>query len=311
MIISVIIPTLNAEKNIPVLMERIWSQSLKPMEILIIDSSSNDNTVRTAIKYGAKTITIKRYEFDHGGTRNLAANEAFGDVLVFLTQDAMPTNEDFIENLVAPLTDASIPLSYGRQIPNMDANPIEIFVRRYNYPENSIIKDANQIPSLGIKTFFCSNVCSAIRRKEFEEIGRFPENIIMNEDMILAAKLILKGYKVAYQASATVYHSHNYGLKEQFQRYFDIGVSLSRNKWLLQGIKSEREGIKLLKSQTQYLIKEKKWLSVPYGFLQAVSKYSGYRLGLSEIRLPMRLKKSLSLHKNFWREGNTINQEAV
>lgn len=311
MSISVIIPTLNAEKYIFSLLTNIWAQNLKPSEILVIDSSSDDNTRTIAESLNARVITINREAFDHGGTRNYAVKRTYGDIIILMTQDALPLDRYFIENLITPLGYDSVPLSYGRQVPRDDADPIESFVRKYNYPEESIIKDLHQIPALGIKAFFCSNVCSAIRRSEFEEIGGFPENIIMNEDMILAAKLILKGYKVAYQSSAKVFHSHNYSLKEQFQRYFDIGVSINRNRWLMKNISTESEGIKLLKEQTKYLIVEKKLPFVIYGFLQAMVKYSGYRLGLAEVKLPLKLKRSFSMHKGFWKDKNAPFQEAA
>jgi len=308
--ISVIIPTLNAEKHIPHLINNLWHQQQIPSEILIIDSSSEDNTRAIAEGLKARVIKINRDAFDHGGTRNFAIKRASGEIIIFLTQDAIPLDRFFIGNLIAPLRDASVPLSYGRQIPRDNADPIEIFTRTFNYPEQSAIKDISQISVFGIKTFFCSNVCSAIRRKEFEEIGGFPENIIMNEDMVLAAKLILKGYKVAYQSSAKVFHSHNYSLKEQFQRYFDIGVSINRNRWILNNIRAEGEGIKLLKAQTRYLVKQQKWFHVFYSLVQAAVKFSGYRLGLAEISIPKRLKKSFSMHKYFWENEKTRIKEA-
>lgn len=311
MSISVIIPTLNAEKYIFSLLTNIWAQNLKPSEILVIDSSSDDNTGSIAESLNARVITINREAFDHGGTRNFAIKKTCGEIIILLTQDALPLDKHFIENLILPLSNDAIPLSYGRQVPRDDADLIESFARKYNYPEESIIKDLHQIPALGIKAFFCSNVCSAIRRIEFEEMGGFPENIIMNEDMVLAAKLILKGYKVAYQASAKVFHSHNYSLKDQFQRYFDIGVSINRNRWLMKNISTESEGIRLLKEQTKYLIGEKKLPLVIYGFLQTMVKYSGYRLGLAEGKLPLKLKRSFSMHKGFWKDKNTPFQEAA
>lgn len=302
MSISVIIPTLNAEKYISHLIKNLWRQRQIPSEILIIDSSSEDGTVDIAESLSARVIRINRESFDHGGTRNYAFRKAEGEIIIFLTQDATPLDIFFIENLIAPLKEASIPLSYGRQLPRDNADPIEFFARLFNYPEHSSIKDISQLSVLGIKTFFCSNVCSAIRRKEFEEVGGFPEKVIMNEDMILAAKLILKGYRVAYQPSAKVFHSHQYGLKELFQRYFDIGVSINRNRWILQNIAIESEGLQLLKAQTRYLINQKKWFHVFYGFIQTVVKYSGYRLGLTEDAIPYRWKKKFSMHKHFWKD---------
>lgn len=311
MSISVIIPTLNAEKHIFSLLTNLWSQNQIPSEILVIDSSSNDNTRDIAEGLNARVIKISREAFDHGGTRNLGVKKAGGEIIILLTQDALPIDRHFIENIISPLKDDSIALSYGRQVPRNDADPIEKFARQFNYPEESIIKDIHKIPILGIKTFFCSNVCSAIRRKEFEEAGGFPENIIMNEDMLLAAKLILKGYKIAYQSSAAVLHSHNYSLKEQFQRYFDIGVSINRNRWLLKDIKTESEGVRLMKEQTKYLVAKKKISFLLYGFLQAMMKYSGYRLGMAEEMLPLKLKRSFSMHKGFWKDKNTAFQEAA
>ncbi len=303
MSISVIIPTLNAEKYIFSLLSSLWAQNRPPSDILVIDSSSNDNTRNIAEELNARVIRIDRGTFDHGGTRNFAVKRACGEIIIFLTQDALPVDKNFIENLIIPLNDNSIPLAYGRHIPRNDADPIERFFRGYNYPEESIIKDIHKIPILGIKTFFCSNVCSAIRRKEFEELGGFPENIIMNEDMVFASKLIFKGYKIAYQASAVVFHSHNYSLKETFQRYFDIGVSLNRNRWFFKDIKTEKEGIRLLMEQTKHLIEEKRFFFILYGFLQSLLKYSGYRLGLLEERLPLKIKMGLSMHKGFWKES--------
>ncbi|MCX8031261.1 MAG: glycosyltransferase family 2 protein [Thermodesulfovibrionales bacterium] len=298
--VSVIIPTLNGEKYISKLIERLWEQTKKPEEVLIIDSSSVDRTLEISRKLGAKVIKINRKSFDHGGTRNYAIKNTKSETVVLLTQDAIPKDSYFLQNLTQPLSDPLIPLSYGRHIPYLHANPIEIFSRKFNYPDQPSIKDISHLSTLGIKTFFCSNVCSALRKKEFFEVGGFPDNIIMNEDMILAAKLILKGYKVAYQPSAEIFHSHNYSIKEYFQRFFDIGVSMSMNKWLLQKTNIEKEGFRFLIEQTRYLINQKKFFYTFYGYLLAVAKFSGYRLGLVENYIPISIKKTLSMNKNFW-----------
>ncbi len=298
--VSIIIPTLNAEGYISTLIGKIRVQSIKTDEILIVDSSSEDNTRSIAESLGAKVITIDRRDFDHGITRNLGVKISSGDIVIFLTQDALPANEHLIENLIKPLEREDIPLSYGRQIPRDDANPLERFARAFNYPDRPLVKDGKLIHSIGIKTFFFSNVCSAIRKKEFEEAGGFPEKIIMNEDMILASKLILKGYKAAYQPSAVVFHSHNYSITEQFKRYFDIGVSLNRNRWIFKFAKPEGEGFRFVKEQIKYLLKGEKWCWIPYGPVEALARYFGYRLGLAEDKIPDKLKIYLSIHKHFW-----------
>lgn len=297
---SIIIPTLNAERLMPGLLKALKSQT-SACEIVVVDSSSSDDTVRIAESHGVKVLSIKRHEFDHGGTRNLGVNASSGDILIFLTQDALPVDEYMVENLIRPLQDPGIALSYGRQIAEDDSTPLERFARTFNYPEKPIIKGKEDIPLYGIKTFFCSNVCSSVRRKDFREIGGFPENIIMNEDMILAAKFILKGCRVAYEPSAAVYHSHNYSIIEQFRRYFDIGVSLGRNRWILESAKMEGEGIRYLKEQTTYLLRSGKLCWIPYSYIEGLAKYSALRLGFLENGLPSSLKLRLSMHRHFWK----------
>lgn len=301
--VSIIIPTLNAEKSVAELTLRLKQQTLPPVEIIVVDSSSDDRTVEIAAEMGCRTKVIKRKAFDHGGTRNLGAKLSAGEVLVFMTQDALPVDNRLLEKLVEPLAnprDPSTAASFGRQLARNDAMPPEKFVRLFNYPANGLVKSEEDLPRLGIKTFFFSDVCSAVRKREFEAVGGFPEKIIMSEDMILAAKLILRGYKIAYVSKGTVWHSHNYSIAQQFRRYFDIGASLSMNSWLLEYARAEGEGFKFVKEQLAWLLRHQHYRWIPYTLALTVAKYAGYKLGLMEKRLPAGLKKKFSLHRNFW-----------
>ena len=216
--VSVIIPTLNAEIYIDDLLSSLRGQSVK-CEIIIVDSSSSDRTASIAASGNAKIVTVRKEDFNHGKARNIGVQEATGDIVVFLTQDALPFDKHCLENLLKPLESSEIVASYGRQIPRSDASPVESFARLFNYDDKPMIKGRDDLSKLGIKTFFFSNVCSAIKIKEFKELGGFPENIIMFEDLIFAAKAILKGYKIAYVPEAKVLHSHNFSLIQQFHRY--------------------------------------------------------------------------------------------
>ena len=303
---SVIIPTLNAEKFVVELTQKLKQQTNPPAEIIIIDSSSEDRTVETAAEMGCRTYVIERKDFDHGGARNLGAKLSAGDVLVFMTQDALPVDDKFLENLVKPLADeedTSIAASFGRQVARSDAIPPEQFARMFNYPATSQVKGKEDLSRLGIKTFFFSDVCSAVRKRDFEAVGGFPERIVMNEDMILAAKLILKGYKVAYVPEAAVWHSHNYSIAQQFGRYFDIGASLSMNSWLLEYAKAEGEGFRFVVGQLAWLLRHRYYRWIPYTIALTFAKYAGYRLGLMERSLPVGLKQMFSLHNKFWEQA--------
>ncbi len=300
--ISIIIPTLNAQATIGNLLTAIRGQTLSPEEIIIIDSESYDNTPQIAKRYGARVIRIKRVDFGHGRTRNLAASKAKGEILVFLTQDALLATTDTLENLVGVLQQPDVAASYGRQLPRSNAMPLEKFARNFNYPDKPILKSKKHIKKLGIKTFFFSNVYSAIKKREFEEVGGFPDDAIANEDMVLAARLVLKGYKVAYVPEAEVLHSHNYNLINQLKRYFDIGVSLNRNRWILNYVSATPEGIRFLKEELEYLWKSYAYNWIPYALLEALVKYFGFKLGLAENALPIWLKKKLSMNWHFWNQ---------
>lgn len=278
--ISIIIPTFNAAPRIENLLSMLSAQDTQPWEVIIIDSSSEDTTVEIARNFGAKTIVIPRQTFNHGKTRNIAAMEAKGDILVFMTQDASPERNTLLSTLSAPLRTHDIAASYGRHIPRVNASPLEIFARRFNYPDSPLTKSIDDIGKYGIKTFFFSNACSAIKRDLFLSAGMFREGVRANEDMLMAARLILNGYKVAYVPEATVIHSHNYSLVQQFRRYYNIGSSLKNNAWVLDHVRPEGEGLRFVREQLRFVLKRCEYLWIPYIFLESLAKYTGYRAGL-------------------------------
>ena len=198
--VSVIIPTYNAGPDFEGLLRRLQSQSRPPEEIIVIDSSSTDGTAETALQAGARVIRIPKAQFDHGGTRNHAAQQATGETLVFMTQDACPADAYLIERLLDALyADESTACAYARQLARADADVLEKMSRESNYPPVSMRKREEDLPELGIKTFFCSNVCAAYRKTIFFERGQFDAPVLFNEDLFFAARCILNGYTVSYE----------------------------------------------------------------------------------------------------------------
>ena len=299
--ISVIIPTLNANTYLSTLVSTLRKQTLFPSEIIVIDSASSDQTVDTAAEMGCIVKVIERKEFNHGGTRNLGAKLSSGEVLIFVSQDALPANKNFLLNLVQPIMDdAEIKATTARQVPHTSAFPPEKFARNYNYPPVSHIRNFDDIDRLGIKAFFFSNVASAIEREFFEEMGGFPERVIMNEDMIFCAKVLQKGYSVAYVADAIVIHSHNYTIRQTFNRYFDIGVALEENKNLLLGAKSAGEGINFMREQWLYLASHSQWQWLPVSGLESIAKALAFYMGSKHHFFPCNLKKKMGMHEFYW-----------
>ena len=308
--VSIIIPTFNGVKDLSQLLNQIRKQTIRVLEVIIIDSQSTDTTVEQALQLGARVIQIAKHEFDHGGTRNFAAARAVGDILVFMTQDAVPSNYQTIENLLSPLEDPEIVVSYGRQIPKPGTKITDQFLRLYNYPPQSLIKTKKDMQIMGIKTFQNSNVCAAYRRREFNTLGGFPEPVVSNEDMLFAAKAVLAGYKVAYTADAMVFHSHNYGYLNLFKRYFDIAASLDHEPIIKQVGKAETKGYDFLIKQFKFLKENNKYMFVFQAMVEAFFKYAGYKLGEKSAYIPIHWKKYMGLNKTYWNrvEGMVVSR---
>lgn len=286
--VSVIIPTYNAMPAIERLISGLKTQTIA-CEIIVIDSSSADETARAAESCGATVIAVPKESFNHGGTRNFGAMQSRGDIIVFLTQDALPYDDRCIEHLIEPLRDPRIAASYGRQTPRDDAKPTEEFARNYNYPESASVRCWDDVQELGVRAFFFSNVCSAVRRKEFREMGGFPEDLIMFEDMLYAATLLKSGYSISYAPEAKVVHSHDYGWTGQFGRYARAGLSFSSHPWLAPYAQGRREGLRFLDEEIRHLLSKGMYFWSLYALGEAFFKYGGYYLGLRHGRV---LKKA-------------------
>ncbi|MBF0458180.1 MAG: glycosyltransferase family 2 protein [Nitrospirae bacterium] len=297
--ISVIIPALNASGTLEGIVKAINGQLCAVREIIVIDSASDDNTAALAGALGCKVIQIAREEFNHGTTRNAAARAALGDVIIFMTQDALPADNRLTQELLVPLSDPRTAASYARQTAAGKASPVERFSREFNYPDVPVLKSLDALTALGIKTFFFSNVCSAVKRDIFIETGGF-KSVIMNEDMVFASQLILSGYKVAYCPGAAVIHSHNYSFTKQFSRNFDIGVSL-KEACLLKYASPGGEGLRYLKEGAGDFLRERKYSWLIYFILDSCFRYAGYSIGVRYNLLPKPLRRWMSSHPFYFR----------
>lgn len=299
--IQVIIPIYKPDHKLIELLKKIKEQSIEDIPLLIIDSGSNDE-YKSEIKNMnclVKKIDVKT--FNHGGTRQMGANMfPDKDIYIFLTQDAILANEKSIENIVKVFDNFNIGCAYGRQLPHKDANLFSSYARLFNYKDKSYIYSINDKEKYGIKTAFNSNSFAAYRRKALNEIGGFPINTILSEDMYVAAKMLLNKWSVAYCSDAMVYHSHNYTIWQEFKRYFDIGVFHSRESWIKDTFGgAEGEGKKYIISEFKYLIKRNIVLIFPM-IIRDIMKILGFRLGMKERFINKHIKRKISMTKNFW-----------
>lgn len=303
--IQVIIPVYNPDDKFAYLLEMLEKQSVKNMRVLIIDSGQN-HLYQNRIAYDERFFLeeIDSKDFNHGGTRQLGINMfPDEDVYVFLTQDAILADEHAIECLVKCFKDESVGCAYGRQIPHEDANCFSRMARETNYGNASYVRAYLDKKIYGIKTCFISNSFAAYRGKAMEQVEGFPMNTILSEDMYVAAKMLINGWKIAYSAEACVYHSHNYTIWQEFKRYFDIGVFHAREAWIGEAFgRAERQGLKFVVMETKRIIKHNPLLLFAM-MLRDGMKYIGYRLGINEKYIPITIKKRISMNVHYWKRG--------
>jgi len=327
--IDVIIPVYRPGEDLVALLNRLYAQTVEIHKIILVETL--DKEEKTSMEEetsaeGAESMesetsaeeaetslllhlqkkykkielySVKKEDFDHGMTRRMAVEKSDADIFVMMTQDALPADRKLIEKLTAPLM-GDIAVSYARQLPRKNCRAIERFTRRFNYPEESLLKGKENLQVLGIKTYFCSDVCAAYRREIYEKLGGFVEKAIFNEDMLFAAKAVEAGYKIMYAAEARVLHSHNYSISQQFRRNFDLGVSQAEHPEVFKKVPSEKEGGRMVKETTEYLFTTGKVFLIPYFYLQCMGKYAGYFLGKHYKMLPAKTIKKCTANEAYW-----------
>ena len=348
--IDVVIPVYRPDERLHRLLLLLQEQTVKPSRILLVNTEKElfNPSVLDGID-NVEVIHIRKQEFDHGGTRHMAAGRLRGAFLLFLTQDAVPADTKLIANLYrmmeTPLpqeqagrlqkkarekwenrTSEGIPsgtsrkpdevfcdagkvcVAYACQLPASDCGELECFTRQFNYGSKDRIKTIDDLEELGIKTYFCSDVCAMYRRSSYEQLGGFVRRTIFNEDMIFAAKVIQNFGAVGYCAQAKVVHSHNYSGTQQFHRNFDMGVSQAEHPEVFEAVPSEGEGIKMVKQSAVYLWKNKKGYLLPKLIWHSGCKYLGYRLGKAYQKLPGWLVKRCTMSPGYWESSRDRNR---
>ena len=290
--VDVLIPTYKPGPEFQELLRRLAHQRYGIRQVLIVNTGRQywDASYEKAYP-GCRVMHIGEAEFNHGGTRAWMAGMSAADLLVFMTQDALPADTELIGNLVRAFENPRVKAAYARQLPRKDCSLLERYTRSFNYPEKGRVKTKEDLESLGIKTFFCSDVCAAYDRQMYLELGGFPQQVNFNEDMIYASKVIRAGYAVAYAAEARVIHSHNYTGGQQFRRNFALAVSQADHPEVFADYPSEGEGLRLVKQTAAFVCRQHKpWLLFPL-FWQSACKYAGYWLGKRYQKLPGWKKK--------------------
>jgi rhamnosyltransferase len=287
----------------------LWAEWLAALKLqtpmvhgLVVDSMSTDRTDFYTLPKNWQLQRIAVADFNHGSTRSQALGHLpqGTEVVVFMTQDALLAEPHALSRLVSVFADPSVACAYGRQLPHAGASPVAAHARLFNYSDVSRTVSLADKAHLGLKTCFLSNSFAAYRVADLQTVGGFPPDVILGEDMYVAARLLMAGKRVAYVSEACVYHSHNYSVIQEFRRYFDTGVFHARNPWLLQAFGSAGgEGLRFVRSELLYLLRRAPWC-IPSALVRTFAKLVGYQMGKLEALMPRWFKRWCSMHYRYW-----------
>lgn len=297
--VSIIIPAKNAGNRLDLVLKGIFRN--KPAfgyEVIIVDSGSTDNTKEIIAKYPVRLIEIPPESFSHGGSRNTGAAAARGEILVYLSHDAVPLNEDWLAGLVSGFADPETAGIYGRQIPNSNASIIERFFLQYVYPDREIIKNKIIPDDCILPDILFSDVNSAVRRSEWAG-NKFREDIIMSEDQGWSRDMLLQGKKIVYEPRACVCHSHNYTPRKLIMRNFDSGLSL-RDIIRAPLKRSIAYELKYIRSAMVYFLNNRAYRYLFILPFYEAARVLGFLLGRHSGFLPVWVKMRLSENKAYW-----------
>lgn len=279
MTVDIICPLYNAEKYINNLHNSLLKQkNVEIKNIRYILTKSKDNTEKI-LKELTNCIysVIQPEEFSHSLTREQEAFKSNADILVFITQDVIIERTDWLYNLTKDIENGNVDACYSRQLCNN--NSIEKYTRESNYPSESKIVSKNDIEKLGLKTFFFSDASSAIKRETFIKLkGYDRKKLVISEDMYIAYKLIMNGYKIKYCADSEVVHSHNFTLKQQYKRYYDTGKFFKENSYLNK-YKVNQAGGSLAKYILKRALQDKNWKVLIQFVPNMVARFIGMKMG--------------------------------
>jgi len=276
--VDIICPLYEAENYILNLNDSLLKQeNVNINKIQYVLTKSKDNSEKILKENKFNYILIDKKDFSHSLTREKEAMKSKSDIIVFISQDIVIENTDYLYNLVNPIINGEADACYSRQLTKFDN--IEKYTRESNYPDKSIIKTKDDIEKLGLKTFFFSDASSAVNTKVFKKLNGYDgKNLPINEDMYFAYKLIMNGYKIKYCADSVCYHSHNFKLKELYDRYKLTGRFFKENSYI-DNFGTNKSGGGLAKFILKRAIKDKN-IKVLIRFVpDMAARYIGMKAG--------------------------------
>lgn len=300
--VDAVIPAYKPGHDLRELVEKLLDQTVRLGRIIIINTDREYfDEKEYLIAPAVEVVHITRHEFDHAGTRDMGLRMSDADYVLFMTMDAIPKDNYLVEKLLSGFRRAdNIAVSYARQLPKKDCNRIEQITREFNYPAQSRVQTSDDIKELGIKAYFCSDVCAMYDTSIYRSLGGFKAPAIFNEDMVYAAGVLDAGYAVSYCADALVYHSHNYTGRQYYRRNFDLGVSQADHPEIFECFNVKGTGMQLVRKSLAQICRR----GTPADIIRLVyysgMKYLGFRKGKNYHKLSLKSCLKHTSDKEYW-----------
>ncbi len=300
--VDAVIPAYKPGHDLRELVEKLLDQTVRLGRIIIINTDREFfDEKEYLIAPAVEVVHITRHEFDHAGTRDMGLRMSDADYVLFMTMDAIPKDNYLVEKLLSGFRRAdNIAVSYARQLPKKDCNRIEQITREFNYPAQSRVQTSDDIKELGIKAYFCSDVCAMYDTSIYRSLGGFKAPAIFNEDMVYAAGALDAGYAVSYCADALVYHSHNYTGRQYYRRNFDLGVSQANHPEIFERFNVKGTGMQLVRKSLAQICRR----GTPADIIRLVyysgMKYLGFRKGKNYHKLSLKSCLKHTSDKEYW-----------
>lgn len=300
--VDAVIPAYKPGHDLRELVEKLLDQTVRLGRIIIINTDREFfDEKEYLIAPAVEVVHITRHEFDHAGTRDMGLRMSDADYVLFMTMDAIPKDNYLVEKLLSGFRRAdNIAVSYARQLPKKDCNRIEQITREFNYPAQSRVQTSDDIKELGIKAYFCSDVCAMHDTSIYRSLGGFKAPAIFNEDMVYAAGALDAGYAVSYCADALVYHSHNYTGRQYYRRNFDLGVSQADHPEIFERFNVKGTGMQLVRKSLAQICRR----GTPADIIRLVyysgMKYLGFRKGKNYHKLSLKSCLKHTSDKEYW-----------
>lgn len=216
--VSVVIRCYNEVDHIGGVIEQVKNQRVKDLEIVAVDSGSNDGTLDVLTDHAVKTVRIPKEEFSFGRSLNIGCKAASGEYLVFLSAHCYPTDREWLGALLSGFEDPEVAAVYGRQRAVEGSAFSEHQILKRWFPDHSI--DRQETP-------FLNNANCAVRRSVWEGF-QYDEELPGLEDLAWAKQVMAAGWWITYRADASVLHVHDETRAQTRNRYQREAITFQR-----------------------------------------------------------------------------------